>query len=134
MEFTVDNAVETSFISGRRYRFRLSARNTIGEGEMSNALTVALAEPAGKPDPPTLLRERSTPTSLFIQWTAVTPGAALPIDGYKLYMTKLGTGESSIVYDGSDNNQRLFHNVTELETGQRYAFSVVAKNFNGLGE
>jgi len=71
---------------------------------------------------------------LYIEWLAVTPTDSLVIDGYKLAMIKLGTGDSTIVYDGSENSERLFYNVTGLETGQRYTFSVVSVNFNGVSE
>ena len=64
----------------------------------------------------------------------MTPTDSLVIDGYKLAMIKLGTGDSTIVYDGSENSERLFYNVTGLETGQRYTFSVVSVNFNGVSE
>jgi hypothetical protein len=46
MAFVLDNTVETTFASGLKYRFRLSATNTIGEGEMSNSVTIALANDA----------------------------------------------------------------------------------------
>ena len=59
-EFTLDNTIEASFISGTKYRFRLSATNSIGEGEMSNSVTVALADPAPQPAAPTLVLEKST--------------------------------------------------------------------------
>jgi hypothetical protein len=38
------------------------------------------------------------------------------------------------MYDGSENNQRLFYNVTGLLPGERYAFSVVSVNFNGVSD
>ena len=71
---------------------------------------------------------------MYIEWLAVTPTDSLVIDGYKLAMIKLGTGDSTIVYDGSENSERLFYNVTGLETGQRYTFSVVSVKFNGVSE
>ena len=131
MEFTLDNTVETSFISGSKYRFRLSATNTIGEGELSNSVTIALAENALQPAAPTRDLTRSRQSAMYITWTAVVPADGLVVDGYKLNMTRLGTGESFCVYDGSENNQRLFYNVTGLSAGERYAFSVSSVNFNG---
>ena len=82
MEFTLDNSIETSFISGTKYRFRLSATNSIGEGEMSNSVTVAMADAAPQPAAPTLVLEKSTKTSLYIEWLAVAPTDSLVIDGY----------------------------------------------------
>jgi hypothetical protein len=41
---------------------------------------------------------------MYIEWLAVVPTDSLVVDGYKLNMTLLGTGESWCVYDGSENN------------------------------
>lgn len=132
MQFVLDNTVETSFISGRIYRFRYSATNIIGEGQVSNSVTIALANDAGMPGQPVRDLSRSTKTSAYITWSAVVPVDGLPIDGYMLNMTKLGTGESVCVYNGSANHEKLFYNVTGLETGVRYAFRVISVNFNGI--
>jgi hypothetical protein len=136
MNFVLDSASETSqvFSSGTIYRFRFSATNAIGEGELSNSVTIALADPAVQPAAPTLERALCTKTSLLVTWVAVTPADSLPVDGYKLYMTELGTGTATCVYDGSAHSERLFHNVTGLQTGKRYSFYVVSVNANGVSE
>lgn len=84
MDFVLDSALETSQVltPGTLYRFRLSATNTIGEGELSNSVTVALAAPALAPAEPVLDRGLSSKTSLFIRWAAVAPADPLPVDGY----------------------------------------------------
>jgi len=143
MACTLVRTTETSqtFTTGVTYRFRFSATNVIGEGELSNSVTVSLAAPAVQPAKPVLDRAttitattvyKSTKTSLYLTWAAVTPLDALEVDGYKLYMTKQGTGAAVCVYDGSRNNQKLFYNVTGLETGKRYSFYVVSVNANGV--
>jgi hypothetical protein len=60
MAFTLEQSGEPAFLSGTKYRFRLSATNTIGEGEMSNSVTIALADDALQPDAPTRDLSRST--------------------------------------------------------------------------
>lgn len=136
MDFVLDSAVETSQVlsAGTIYRFRFSATNTIGEGELSNSVTIALADPAVQPAQAALDRARCTKTSLFLTWPAVTPTDSLPVDGYKLYMTALGSGATICVYDGSAHSERLHYNVTGLATGGRYSFSVVSVNANGVSE
>lgn len=44
---TIDNTVETALVSGGLYRFKLSAVNEIGEGELSNEIRIGLG---GLPD------------------------------------------------------------------------------------
>jgi hypothetical protein len=134
MAFELDNAVETSFVSGKIYRFKFSATNSIGEGEASLSVTIALANPAAKPAAPTLDRAMSTKTSLYIRWLAVTPVDGLAVEGYKLGMVRLGTGDTTVVYDGSANSEKLFFNVTGLETAARYSFTVQSVNANGVSE
>jgi len=132
MQFVLDNSAETSFATGQIYRFRFSATNIIGEGQVSNSVTIALAADAGTPTAPVRNLALSTKTSVYITWAAVVPVDGFPIDGYMLNVTKLGTGISTCVYNGSANSERLFYNVTGLETAQRYAFSVTSVNFNGV--
>jgi hypothetical protein len=57
---------QLTFAAGTIYRFRFSATNEIGEGQASNSVTVALADPAVRPNQPAVDRAQSTQTSLFI--------------------------------------------------------------------
>ena len=61
-------------VTGLLYRFKVSAVNQIGEGEMSNFVTIAMASQAATPTKPTVNRELSTLTSVFIEWTEGTAG------------------------------------------------------------
>jgi len=63
----------------------VSAVNQIGESELSNYVTIAMASIAAAPTMPTVNRLLSSYNSLYIQWTEGTPGD-IPIIGYKLYM------------------------------------------------
>lgn len=132
--FVLDKAVETSFTSGKVYRFAMTATNILGEGPRSNSVSIALADKAPTPLQVTRDLSRSTKTSVYIQWQSVAASDGLPIDGYLLYMTELGTGTESLVYNGSANSERLFYNVTGLTTAQRYSFAVRSVNFNGVSE
>lgn len=133
MSFVLSRTAETSqvFTTGKLYRFQFSARNAIGEGEQSPPLTVALAAPATRPAAPTVTRSACTLSSLYITWAAVASADALPIDGYKLYLSEPGSGATRTVYDGSRNSERLFFNVTGLQTGAHYLFWVTSVNANG---
>ena len=78
-------------------------------------------------------RTKSTTTSLYVYWSAVT-GGSIPVDGYLLYMSEKGEGQLQLIYDGSNNAATLAYNVTGLETGKYYSFYIQARNFNGLSE
>ena len=131
MEFVVDQAVEASMESGKIYRFRLSATNLIGEGELSDPVSVALIEPAAVPNAPTFDISRSTETTRYIKWEAVTPADGHQVLGYAVDMTELGSGVVTRVYDGKTNSERLNVIARNLKTGLRYGFTVSSYNFNG---
>lgn len=42
---------------------------------------------------------KATLTSIYVTWTALTC-LDIPVQGYKLYMSKKGSGEFSLIYDG----------------------------------
>lgn len=48
-------------------------------------------------------------------------------------MTVSLTGVTSLVYDGSNNPNILYHQVSNLASGNAYTFNLVAINFNGVG-
>lgn len=99
----VINAVEeTRFVTGNTYRFKVAAVNAIGEGPQSNAIYVALAKPVSLPSTPTIDRSRSTRTSIWLTWTEGDAGD-IPVLGFKVFQIYQGTGDSSMVYDGSLN-------------------------------
>jgi len=86
--------------------------------------------PAAQPTVPTVNRELSSLTSVFIEWTQGTPGD-IPIDGYKLYMIEMATGIVTLPYDGSKNPDVYSASIQNLVTGAYYSFYVVAVDFNG---
>ena len=72
-------------MTGKIYRFRVSAVNVIGEGPVSNNVRVALSKPVIKPEAVTINRDLSSSDSLFVEWKETTPGN-IPLTGYRLYM------------------------------------------------
>jgi predicted phage tail protein len=63
---TVTMAAESYLVPGERYRFAVSAVNQIGESLKSNYNTFAMAARAAAPTQPTVNRELSSLTSLYI--------------------------------------------------------------------
>lgn len=68
MVFVLNKTVETNYTSGKIYRFKMSAENILGEGPLSNYLSVALAALPPKPLMPTRNLTLSTKSSAFINW------------------------------------------------------------------
>lgn len=134
MTFVVTQANEASMATGTAYRFRFTAENTLAEGPPSDIVSFALGALPSKPSAPTLDRDRSTETSLYVEWSALTSQDA-EVEGYRLYMSQLTEGSDfKIVFDGFDRPATFAYNVTGLITGASYSFYVVAKSHNGVGE
>lgn len=134
LSYTLDNTLNPTYLTGTKYRFKITANNDIGESDYSNEVRIAIASLPGDPAAPTINSAKSTLTSLYVSWTAPTTGLDISVDGYKLYMGEKGSGVFSVIYDGSLNSDTLSYNVTGLTTGKTYSFYVVANNFNGEGD
>ena len=106
--------------------------NRIGEGEASNFVRVAMANRAPTPTVLVIDRVRSTKTSMVLRWNQITI-SDIPIQGYMLYMIKMGGTETyKLISDGKYNPTTLAYEMQGLETGSMYAFYVVAVDFNSV--
>lgn len=77
----------------------------------------AISLPPSKPSTPTKNLEKSSETSIFVEWAETVP-TQVSILGYKLYMSE-GTDQYRIVYEDQNPLVRSF-NATNLKTGQLY--------------
>ena len=88
LTFTVDQAVETTLVSGLTYRFKSLAVNDVGSSDFTGATSVALASLPAKPAVPLRVAALSTASRIVVQWVAPTssdsPGG--DITGYRLLM------------------------------------------------
>ena len=128
------------------YRFYYLAANQKGPGRTSDIVNFAIGSlpPAPSDDvvapnvKPTLVESKSTQTSLYITWEEYEDkldSNDLDIEGYGLYMSEAGSDSDFVlVYDGFSQPDILFYNVTNLTTGNSYAFYFVAKNINGYSD
>ncbi len=131
--YTLDNAIDTQYITGNLYRFRVSAVNEIGEGPASNEVRIGLGSLPGKPSAPLVDLTKQTMSSVYVYWNALT-GQDLTVLGYRLYMSQDGQGNNQLIYDGSQNADTRAINVTGLTTGSSYTFFITAINFNGVSQ
>ena len=87
------------------------------------------------PDTPTVLtknKERSSRTSIFLEWDKVANKDVATM-GYLLWISSdaAGTQNFDLVLNGTNRPELTGFEATGLETGASYRFKIQALNFNG---
>lgn len=118
---------------GYVYRFAYFALNDFGSSDSSLILTIAATDLPNPPTDITIDWERSTTTSMMIQWQAPQVKPASTITGYKLEMDQGYLGSQfSVIYDGSQDNNSFEYLKQGQTNGLLYTFRAYAVNFNGV--
>uniref|UniRef100_H3CW15 Neogenin 1b n=1 Tax=Tetraodon nigroviridis TaxID=99883 RepID=H3CW15_TETNG len=124
MQVTIQNLMPDT-----KYRFRVLAHNSNGQGESSAAARVATQcrTVFQVPGPaPNLQAVSNTPTSVSLSWEPLTGNG--DIVTYKLYYADKSVGsEQDVDVDAQS------HTVTGLKKNTEYSFRVVANNKHGPG-
>uniref|UniRef100_A0A1A8LKT4 Neogenin 1 n=1 Tax=Nothobranchius pienaari TaxID=704102 RepID=A0A1A8LKT4_9TELE len=123
MQVTIQNLMPDT-----KYRFRVMAHNSNGQGESSATLKVATQAEVQVPGPaPNLQAVANTPTSVSLSWDKPLTGNG-EILTYKLFYTDRGFGsELDVDVDGQS------YTMTGLKKNTEYSFRVVANNKHGPG-
>jgi subtilisin family serine protease len=114
-------------VNGRRYFFRVAARNHVGTGAWSNS---PFTVPATTTSPPRSLAARGANRAVTLIWTAPATSGGAAITDYVIQRSANGGASWSTVRDGVSTARRT--TVGGLTNGHRYHFRVAARNRAGV--
>ncbi|KAK1890799.1 Neogenin, partial [Dissostichus eleginoides] len=123
MQVTIQNLMPDS-----KYRFRVVAHNSNGQGESSAALKVATQAEVQVPGPaPNLQAVSNTPTSVSLSWDKPITGNGEMLTYKVFYTDKSFDNEQDVDVDIQS------YTMTGLKKNTEYSFRVVANNKHGPG-
>ncbi|MCK4444226.1 MAG: right-handed parallel beta-helix repeat-containing protein, partial [Thermoplasmata archaeon] len=111
--------------NGQTYYYRVSARNSVGEGPKSNEVE---ATPATTPSAPRNLQAVAGNQQVFLTWDSPLSEGGSLVTNYEIYRGTSPGGETSLVMVGNV----LTYTDGSLLNGQTYYYQVSA--VNGVGE
>jgi hypothetical protein len=115
----------TGLTPGSGYRFKVTGVNSAGTGGSSSPVTVTLTSAASAPSAPTF--KNISARSLTVKWTAPSNLGGASLTGYRVSRYEgPDTSGSSVDTDTSGSGTSL--DVTGLDPGATYTFTVIAKN------
>lgn len=116
---------DSSVTNGITYYYKISAKNAIGEGPLSEEVS---ATPASAPSSPTDLTSTAGDSYINISWDKPSSDGGFTITNYIIYR---GTSQDEILFLVQIENI-LFYNDTSVTNGVTYYYRVSA--FNTVGE
>ena len=117
-------------LSAGTFSYRVSAVNSVGDGETSNVATATTVYP---PDQPTSLTSTTVSgTRVDLSWTAPAWDGGSPVEGYKIERSYDGLSWSALVENTGDS--ATSYSNTGLTNNVLYYYRVSAINILSAGE
>jgi fibronectin type 3 domain-containing protein len=126
----LDNVTEyndTSVQNGVTYYYNVSAKNEVGEGMLSNELTII---PITIPSEPRFLLAVAMDDHINLSWNEPKEDGGSPISGYMIYRGETQGEEEFLKEVGNV----LFYDDDTVSGGKTYYYVVIAKNDAGEGQ
>jgi outer membrane protein assembly factor BamB len=112
---------DTNVINGNTYYYKVAAKNTIGEGALSNLASAIIAT---IPSEPQNLQTDAGNGNVNITWIPPTDDGGSPIMNYRIYKGETSGGEIFYMEIGNVT----YYNDTSVTNGIIYYYKVSAKN------
>lgn len=117
----------TSVTPGISYSFKVTAINDVGEGPLSDPVTIIAATVPDSPTIPTLVSQSQT--EIVISWVAPADGGSPLLDF--LVFSDLAAGTFTQLTPTTGSGSITTYSITSLSPGSLYALKVVAQNAVG---
>jgi parallel beta-helix repeat protein len=118
---------DSGLMNGRTYSYRVTAKNAIGEGSMSDSIS---AVPMVVPGPPIALAVEKGDGLVTLSWMPPIDDGGSPVTHYSVYRGSSSGGGTYLTTPGNILN----YVNTGLTNGETYYYQVTASNAVGEGE
>lgn len=118
---------DTDVMNGVTYYYKVSARNVVGEGPLSNE---ADATPLGPPLDPQNLQASPGDSYVYLTWEVPAFDGGSPVTNYRIYRGPMSDAEIFLVEIGNLTS----YNDANLDNGVIYFYKVKAVNSVGEGQ
>ena len=121
-----------SLTAGALYKFKTAALNAIGEGNLSDEVSIYAATVPGAPSAPTLVSQSDA--GISIQWTSLPldNNGGSPVTDYRVYWDN-GEGLGQYYLRLASTTPSLTYTETLVQPGKTYSFKISAVNVVGEG-
>lgn len=122
---TITYHTETPLVPGETYRFKVSAVNFVGEGDITEAISVIAADlPEAPGNPPVATLVTETSISLSIAEISSSGNGGSPITGYIVQIDDGSGGDFTAIHDSLTDHLI----VSGLDPGKTYRTRYTARN------